>query len=291
MKNTILYPSVSTLLVTLCALVASGCGGGDEDTTEVAAAQQSLEALRSTLDTTYLIERVMGPSELLGLIAVEDARPQLFADMRDGLTNLVSRSECASVTEQSDSSVTVVLDQCSAETRPLSGEIGAQISFETRPCVAGECPTAVTYTLDPYDIDVDGKGIAGSFSLRLPVDRTAPRSTEGSFLLYGRQGGTAMMNTRMEWQRGQLGLCVELRWEAELLLSQELQETIGTDVEVIAASGEGITRCGFECPRQGTIRIAFDRGDYIQLDYTGGPTAILSGAGGRRREITLDCRN
>ncbi len=268
----------------LCGL-AAGCGvddGGDE----VAVAESSA-ALESSADFALVTDIAYSAPLGLGTMGVDAARTRMITAIRNGLDFLIGSAPCITIDSDDMTFVEAQFENCGTGEVPVDGLIRASLDFETRSCLAGECPTAVTYQLDPIDFSSGDNRFAGAFGLRDPVDPNERMSSTGVWTLETEAGGELGLDTNASWLR--TGLCVDMSWDATLTLNEEAREAIGTDVEILAARATDIRRCLGQCPSQGTLDIAYGQGEVLRVEYTGGATAQVTGPRGVGFEVDLPC--
>lgn len=279
---------VNRTIATLSGIALLGLAGacqpeGDEELV----VEQSAEALTSSVDFAFVSDVSYSAPPLLGLVSVDAARTRMIENISGGLELLTASAPCINISTDDTTFVEARFDLCGSGDVPVDGVIRANLDFETRDCLAGRCPTAVTYSLDPVNFTAAESRFDGAFSLRDAVDPAEPMVSTGGWTLTGPSGASVGLQTTTSWLR--TGLCLDLSWDATLSLNQEARDVLGTDLEAISASARDVERCLGQCPRQGTVDIAYGEGDIIRVEFDGSRTARVTGPRGFSTDIALSC--
>ncbi|WP_428262037.1 hypothetical protein [Haliangium sp.] len=280
--------STSTMLV--LALVATGCPAqGDEEAGAVAVDETSA-AMASSIDMVGVMRSFEGGIGL-ALLPVATARREALRAARDSLLGSVRNRLCVSVDTDEESYVEVTFRECPTglfRLFELDGSLRADIEFDTVPCALGECPIAVRYTVSTPRLRMGARfgvrfvELAGSWSLYDPIDATAPTEWDSGYMVENHLGRRIAMSSRTRW-------VVDLNQCVTFSLDGELQVDGRADVDLVALSARGVTRCPGQCPQAGTVELAYGRGELLAWTYTGEDTALVTGPRGQRFERVLPC--
>lgn len=282
-----------TALALAAALALSGAGCDepvrDQDETVV---DETSSAVASSLDLTEISDSFAAPA-LLALFPVEVARTQMIMEARSALLASVVNPLCVQVeTMDTETSafVQVVYDNCPGGLFGLleiDGSLRADLAFDTAPCGANLCPTAVRFTLSTDYFRVGSRfghrfaEIEGSWSLYDPLAPGEAMEWDSELQVSNHRGSSLRLFSRASWAVE--GGCVTLDFDGELEIDRRAA------LQVISASAEDVVQCRDECPSQGRVRMAYGRGRILAWDYTGANTAEVTGPRGRRFEVALPC--
>jgi hypothetical protein len=277
-------------LALVMALALAGCdepGGDDEVVVE-----ETSSAVASSLDLTTISDSFAAPA-LLAITPVDLARSRMILDARSALLASVGNAPCVQIESMDTATsayVEVVYDDCPGGLLwllEIDGSLRADLAFDTAPCATGTCPTAVRFTLSTDYFRVGSRfghrfaEIAGSWSLYDPLALGQPTAWDSEFEVSNHLGSSLRMASRASWLVE--GGCVNLDFDGELAIDRR------EDLQVISASAQGVVQCRNECPRAGSVRMAYGRGRILAWDYTGDATVQATGPRGRRFDVALPC--
>ena len=250
--------------------------------------EQSAQALTSSVDFAFVSDVSYSAPSLLGTLSVDVARTRMITSIRRGLELLTGAAPCVAISTDDATFVETEFNDCGSGDVAVDGVIRANLDFETTTdCLAGECPTAVTYSLDPVNFEAAGAKFEGAFSLRDAVDPAEPMAATGEWTLTGPDGASVGLQTATSWLR--TGLCLEFSWDATLSLNQEARDALGTELESISASARDVERCLGQCPSRGAVDLAYGQGELIRVEFDGSATARVTGPRGFSTDVALDC--
>lgn len=281
----------------LALLAALGCDPRVDDEVEEVVANRSAEAVAAKTNLALLAEKFAGAPELAGM-TVQDAREAAVALLAMRLGNLAF-VDCDPQLETDPVAGTVdaAVVGCRLGLLRLDGEMHAQVAIETAPCDTGECPSALVWTLDDFDLEIGTATVrphlSGTVVLRHPLDPSLPMSwsTGADFVLENRFGTFATRSTA-SW-RVTDDRCVEdMQLEARLDRLDATDDDPDADLEPqvgqIVVSAQDVERCPGKCATSGEVRLAFGRGHVLEWDFAGQFVDVLV-PGGRRFTTKLVC--
>jgi hypothetical protein len=290
--------SAARLGVLLAGFV--GCDardGDDDDAIGRVAAVRSAEAVAAKSNLALLAEKFAGAPGLADM-TVDEARATAVALLEDRLRNL-SLVDCERelMSDPMLGTVDAAVVDCRLGVLHIDGEMHAQVEIETAPCDAGECPSAVVWTLDDFDLQIGTSAfrprLSGTVVLRDPVDAALPMSwsTGEDFVLENRLGTFSTRSTA-SWHVAD-DRCVEgLQLEARLDRLDDATDDPDADLEPqvgqIVVSATGVDRCPAKCATAGTVRLAFGRGRVLEWDFAGQELDVRV-PGGHHFTATLVC--
>jgi hypothetical protein len=271
------------------ALATAGCVEPQDD--DDVAVDETSHALAASLDFVG-ISNSFERADALAALPVALARPRILLDVRNALLASANLT-CVDVETMDDgttASVTVTYDDCPAgflRLVELDGSLTAGLRLETAPCAAGECPTAVSFTLETEYLRIGSRfgthftEMNGRWELYDQVAPGMPTRWESSFEMRNHLERSLSLHSTASWlvEDG----CVTLDLDADFTVQQR------ADLRTVAASARGLTQCRDECPRTGTVQVAYGLGKILAWEYTGTNTAVVTGPRGRSFEVALPC--
>lgn len=282
--------------------LAAGLGCDLESAAEQAlvetVATRSAEAVAAKANLALMVEVFAGEPALAAMTVLQArARAvELLGNRLRGL-NLVG-CEASLMTDELAGTVDATVDGCRIGLLHLDGEMHAEVEIETAPCDGGECPTAVVWTLAPFDLTL-GAGnlfrprLAGTVTLRDPVDVDGPMSwsTGDDFVIENRLG-TFATRSSASWRTTDddcvVGLQLEARLDRQAGSDDDPDADVDPKVGTIAFFAQGVDRCPGKCPSAGLVRASFGRGRVLEWDYDGRELDVVA-PGGRHFTATLFC--
>jgi hypothetical protein len=283
-------PARSAAAVLAAALAIAGCMEPQDDD-DVAVGETS-HALAASLDLVGITDS-FEVSAALALLPVALARPRILLDVRSALLASVVNRTCVNVETADDgavASVTVTYDDCPAgwlRLVELDGSLTAELQLETAPCAAGECPTAVRFTLRTGYLRIGERfgerftEMDGEWQLYDPVPPGLPTRWESSYGVRNHLESSSSGHSSASWLVE--GRCVTLDIDTEFEVQQR------ANLRTVAASARGLTQCQDECPSSGTVQVAYGLGKILAWEYTGMDTAVVTGPRGQSFEVALPC--
>jgi hypothetical protein len=216
----------------------------------------------------------------LAVVDAVDARPFAIELLRQRVVGL--NLACEPELEASEDTLIARFVDCRiGPWLRIDGEIVARIDIEVGPglCTSNECPTAVLWTIEDFDLEIGAVDIpalevrpslAGPVTLRDEVDETAPMSWDtGENFVVDIPLGTFEVRSHAEWTIDVDG-CINFSVGSRL---DRLQAPDDIDLEIgtIVFEAHDIHRCPNECPDDGRIRISFGTGSVLEWNYGGAP--------------------
>jgi hypothetical protein len=273
----------------VAALATAGCVEPQDD--DDVAVDETSHALAASLDFVGISNSFEGAAALATL-PVALARPRILLDVRTALLASANLT-CVSVETLDDgttASVTVTYDDCPAgrlRLIELDGSLTAALQLETAPCAAGECPTAVRFTLETEYLRTGARfgtrftEMQGRWQLYDPVAPGLPTRWESEYQVRNHLERSLSMRSTASWLVAEG--CVTLDLDADFTVEQR------ADLHTVAASARGLTQCQDECPSAGTVQVAYGLGQILSWEYTGMNTAVVTGPRGKSFEVALPC--
>lgn len=288
--------SMSRLLVV--ALAFAGCDLQPEgDEVPRIAATRSADAVAAKTNFALVAERFAGSPELATMTAAE-AREAAVALLVMRLGNLAFvNCDPQLQADPVAGTIDAAVSGCSLGPLRVDGEMHAQVSIETAPCDTGECPSAVVWTLSPFELEIGTADVrphlSGTVVLRDPLDEALPMSwSTGDDFVLGTRFGTFQARSEASWWVT-TDRCVEgMQLEARLDRLDDMADDPDADLEPlvgqIVVSAQDVARCPGKCATTGAVRLAFGRGRVLAWDYAG-QTIDVAIPGGHEFTATLVC--
>lgn len=292
--------SAGLVLALAVALAVVGCDvdGDDADEVELVdlVATRSADAVSAKANLARLGEVFAGEAALATMTEAE-ARARAVELLELRLRGLeLADCDPVVVADPVAGTIAAELADCRVGLLRMDGEMQATVAIELSPCDAGECPSAVTWTLQPLDLQI-GAGLfrprlRGTVTLHDPVDAAQPMSwsTGDDFVLENRLGTFATRSTaswRMDAARCVVGMQLEARLDR--IPADGARETrIDRDIGTIVVSAQGVDRCPARCPTAGSVQLAFGRGRVLGWTYADEELDVLA-PGGAHFAASLDC--
>ncbi|MFO0635264.1 MAG: hypothetical protein U0168_20645 [Nannocystaceae bacterium] len=258
-------------------------------------ADRSIDAVSAKTNMALVAERFSGEAAMADMtVAQARARAVELLQLRLEALNLI---DCrTTVTADRDAgTLQSVSERCRIGLVGLDGELDARVEIETAPCDTGECPSAVVWTLDRFDLEI-GPDLArrphfsGPVTLRDPVDPNLPMSwTTGEDFTIENRLGVFDSISHASWTVD-ADDCVTMQLESRLQRLDRDQDDDGSDDEIgtLVLSVAGLQRCPAKCPSAGDVQLAFGRGAVLQWSY-GERTVEVQGPRGLHLRKTLAC--
>jgi hypothetical protein len=280
------------------ALALAGCEALEpSDDVPRLAATRSAEAVAAKTNFALVAERFAG-DPLLATMTVDDAREAAVAllAMRLGslaFVNCDPQLETDPVAGTVDASVV----GCNLGLLRVDGEMHAQVTIETAPCDTGECPSAVVWTLSPFELEIGTANVrphlSGTVVIRDPLDPALPMrwSTQDDFVLENRFGAFQTRSEASWWvtdDRCVEGMQLEARLDRVDAMDDDPDADLEPKVGQIVVSAQDVARCPGKCATDGAVRLAFGRGRVLEWDFDG-QTIDVALPGGHEFTATLVC--
>jgi hypothetical protein len=279
-------------LAILTALVAAGCGGPSDLEPEIElAAQQALLGVEGSLHATQL----MGPFQpalRLTRLPIEEVREQALADVLETFELAVQGDACLELETDAETFVELAFDACAFGLLGLlrvDGTLRADLELEVEPCAAGSCAVAVSYEVRAIELAIGNPRaprslvIDGTWAYRAELDRAGAQTLVNEVSYTGPAGNRLQISSEATWTVD--GPCVNVWSDGRIDLVDDGDALLGG----IAASMDGVRRCGAQCPERGEVYLAFARGDVVTWTYTGEDVVTVRAPGGREADVQLDC--
>jgi len=255
------------------ALALPACDRADDDI-EMIVAERTAHSILAQTNLAFTAELFSFPPDL----ALEDAataRARAVELLRDRV--LALPLDCEPELEVGEDSLVARFSECRVGLLGLEGEVEATVDIETGPgpCPSGECPTAVLWTIEDFDVqlgpELPGRPrLSGPVTLRDEADTTRPMSwtTQEGFTLENRFG-TFATDSHAAWTLDADG-CISFTLESQL---DHLTRASDVDVEIgtIVLQAERVHRCPAECPDAGRLRLSYGAGQLLEWNYGGTP--------------------
>lgn len=257
-------------------------------------ADRSIDAVSAKTNMALVAERFSGEAAMADMtVAQARARAVELLRLRLEALNLI---DCrTTVMADGDAGTLHALsDRCRIGLIGLDGELDARVEIETAPCARGECPSAVVWTLDQFDLEI-GPDLArrphfsGPVTLRDPVDPSLPMSwTTGEDFTIENRFGVFDSISHASWTVD-ADDCVTMQLESRLQrLDGDADDDNDREIGTLVLSVAGLQRCPATCPTAGDVQLAFGRGAVLQWSY-GGRTVEVQGPRGLHLRKTLAC--
>lgn len=291
-----------THLLALCLAAAAACDTVGESI-DVAVAERSVNALSANTNLAMVAERFAGEPAMAGM-TVEAARARAVELVAQRIGSLALLA-CDPVVESDAVAGTLhaMVGECRIGPVRLDGEIRGTVTIETAPCDAGECPSAVVWALDEFDLQIGANlrvnrrpHFVGPVTLRDPVDAALPMSwATGEGFAIDIPFGVFDTVSRASWTLD-ADDCVTMQVESRLDRQLEVGDADDADtrdrerrIGTMVVSVSGLRRCPAKCPSGGHVQLAFGRGHVLAWEYGDDRTVEVTAPGGRRFETELVC--
>jgi hypothetical protein len=261
------------------SLLAAACGSSGDETSDVARAEQASTVVESGTEASFVTTFFVGAGASLAGQSTDEAWVQLTADIEARVSARMSVPACATITTDAATYVDIAFEDCTGPLGlwTLDGTLRAEVTLETEACGAGQCLTAIVYTVDAGDLTVNQTTFSGTWQVRDPLALGAEHTWNGELDIEGPQRSVHATSSA---SFSVTGVCVTTSLDAEVT---------GSRGGSITVSADEVTRCLDACPIAGTVTVTGAAGGTLTWTYDGTGSAHVVTGGGASFDVALHC--